>query len=153
MKQQNVLFKYHRVILYLVTIGLVVYGVMAIFNPEILAGGFNRFTKQEWGQFQLNSQDVAGYVTLLWRLLGGFNLAAGLMLTLIVWKWLLPGRRWAWITLLLGTFIAYLSPMSLDLSVRSIEVFEVIEFMLFGLFAVTMLFVREEYFTQADTRG
>lgn len=153
MGPRNLLFKYHRMILYLPTIALVVYGVMAIFSPEILAGGFNRFTDQDWGQFQLNSQDVAGYITLLWRLIGGFNLAAGLMLTLIVWKWLMPGRRWAWTTLVLGTAIAYLSPMSLDLTTRSIEVFELIEFALFGLFTLTMLLVRALYFTNPEVQG
>jgi hypothetical protein len=147
MKSQSLLFKYHRVILYLTTIGLIIYGVMAIFNPEILAGGFNRFTKQDWGQFHTNSQDVAGYITLLWRLIGGFNLATGIILTLIVWRWLLQGRRWAWVTLFLGTAAAYLSPMSLDLTTRSIEIFEVLEFALFGLFALTMLLIRRDYFT------
>jgi hypothetical protein len=126
---------------------------MEIFNPEVLASGFNRFTDQDWQQFQIDSHIVAAYVTLLWRLIGGFNLAAGLTLALVVWRWLQPGHSWAWTTLLLGTLVAYLSPMTLDLTVRSIEFLEVIEFVLFGLFVTTMLFVREKYFTLPDTRG
>ncbi len=153
MKPQTILIKYHKVVLYLTTLGLAAYGIMAIVNPEVLAAGFNKFTKQDWQQFQIDSHIVAAYVTLLWRLIGGFNLMAGLTLTLVVWRWLQPGHRWAWTTLLLGTLIAYLSPMILDLTVRSIEAPEVIEFLLFGLFVTTMLFVREEYFTQPDTRG
>jgi hypothetical protein len=150
MKPQTTLVKYHKVVLFVTTLGLAVYGIMAIFNPEMLAGGFDRFTKQDWQQFQLDGHIVAAYVTLLWRLIGGFNLAAGVTLTFVVWKWLQPGHRWAWTTLLLGTLLAYLSPMSLDLTVRSIEFFEVIEFLLFGLFVTTMLFVRKEYFTLPD---
>ncbi|NIS81253.1 MAG: hypothetical protein GTO14_13850 [Anaerolineales bacterium] len=153
MKPQSIIIKYHRIILYLTTLGLAAYGIMAIINPDVLASGFNRFTEQDWGRFQIDNQVVAAYVTLLWRLIGGFNLAVGLTLTFVVWRWLLPGSRWAWITLLLGTLMAYLSPMILDLTVRSIEVFEVIEFLLFGLFVITMLFVRQEYFTQPDARS
>ena len=153
MKPQNRLIIYHKVVLYLTTLGLAAYGIMAIIDPEVLAAGFNRFTNQDWQQFHTDSHKVAAYITLLWRLIGGFNLAAGLTLTLVVWRWLEPGHRWAWITLLLGALIAYLSPMTLDLTVRSIEPFEVIEFALFGLFVTVMLFVRPKYFTLPDMRG
>ena len=146
MRTSAILFKYHKVILYLTTLALAAYGILAIVNPEILAEGFDRFTGQEWQQFQSDSHTVAAYVTLLWRLIGGFNLAIGLTLTLLVWKWLQPGHKWAWLTLFLGTLIAYLSPMSLDLTVRNIGIFEVIEFLLLGLFVATMLFVRNRYF-------
>ncbi len=148
MKPKLILIKYHKVVLYLTTLGLVAYGIMAIFNPEVLVGGFNRFTQQNWQQFQIESQNVADYLTLLWRLIGGFNLAAGLTLTFVVWKWLQPGSRWAWMTLLLGNLMAYTSPMSLDITFRSVELFEAIEFALFGVFLLTMLLVRKEYFMQ-----
>ena len=144
---------YHKVVLYLTTLGLAAYGVMAIINPEMLGAGFNTFTKQSWQQFQLDNQIVAAYVSLLWRLSGVFNLMAGLTLTLVVWQWLEPGNRWAWTALLLGTILAYLGPMITDLTVRSIQVFEVMEFLLFGLFVTTMLLVRAVYFTQPETRG
>ncbi len=153
MNPKGFLLKYHKVVLYLTTLGLAAYGIMAIYNPEVLAGGFNRFTNQDWSQFQIDSHNVAAYVTLLWRLIGGFNLAVGLTLAFIVWKWLQPGHRWAWTALLLGNLVAYLSSMSLDLTVRSIEFFEWIEFLLFGFFVVTMLLVRKEYFTQPETQG
>lgn len=150
MNRQASVLKVHRVVLYLTTLGLVAYGMMAILYPEVLASGFNRFTKLDWAQFQIDRDVIAAYITLLWRLIGGFNLAVGFTLTLIVWKWMQPGRPWAWTTLLLGTLMAYLSPMTLDLTVKSIEVFEVIEFLMFGIFAATMLYVRKIYFTPAD---
>jgi hypothetical protein len=153
MKARTTVFKYHKVFLYLTTLGLAAYGIMAIVNPEVLAAGFHRFTKQDWQQFRGESPTLAAYVTLLWRLIGEFNLAAGLTLTLIVWRWLRPGKRWAWITLLLGTLVSYLSPMTLDLTVGSIEPFEVIEFALFGLFVATMLVVRQTYWRAPDVRG
>ena len=153
MKPQNSPIKYHKVVLYLTTLGLAAYGIMAIIDPEVLAAGFNAFTNQDWQQFQLDNHKVAAYVTLVWRLVGVLNLMAGLTLTLVVWRWLQPGNRWAWTTLLLGTIAAYLGPMITDLTVRSIEVFEVIEFALFGLFVTMMLTVREKYCTLPDTRG
>ena len=152
MKLNAVLIKYHKVILYLTTLGLAAYGIMAIINPEILAAGFNRFTNQDWHQFQIDNYKITTYITLLWRLIGIFNLMAGLALTLIVWKWLQPGFKWAWITLFLGTILAYLGPILTDLTVKSVEVFEVLEFVFFGLFVITMLFVRKIYFTKPEVK-
>lgn len=153
MKSLTFLSKYHKVVLYLTTLALAAYGIMAVINPEVLAAGFNTFTNQAWQQLQIDSHIVAAYVILLWRLIAVFNLMAGLTLTLVVWRWLRPGHRWAWTTLLLGTILAYLGPMITDLTVRSIEFFEVLEFVLFGLFVTTMLLVRKIYFTLPDTLG
>jgi len=153
MKQTTRILKAHRILLYLTTIGLAVYGMMAIFDPEILASGFSRFTKFDWQGFRNGQPAVATYVTFLWRLIGAFNLAAGLTLTLLTWKWFVPGRPWAWVTLLAGTSIAYLSPMSMDLTVKSIELLEVVEFALFGLFLMTMFIVRKEYATRSRMTG
>ena len=146
----TVVNKYHKVVLYFTTLGLAAYGIMAIIAPEILAAGFHTFTNQNWQQFQINSNEVAAYITLLWRLIGAFNLMAGFTLTMIVWKWLRAGTKWTWITLLIGTFLAYLGPMITDLTVGSIELFEVIEFVLFGLFVITMLFIRKTYYTNLE---
>ncbi len=152
MNLKSIFMQYHKVILYLATLGLAFYGVIALFNPEVLASGFNRFTGQGWVQFAAENHNITAYVTLLWRLIGGFNLAAGVTLTFIAWKWLQPARRWAWTALLLGTLIAYLSPMSLDLTVRSIEIFEVLEFLVFGSFVATMLLARKTYFAAPISR-
>ncbi len=141
----EVVIKYHKVILYLTTLGLVVYGVLAIITPEVLSTGFQKFTAQDWMQFQVDGNLTAAYILLLWRLIGIFNLMAGLVLTLIVWKWLKFGSKWSWIALFIGTILAYLGPMITDLTVRSIEIFEIIEFAFFGLFLTTMLIVRESY--------
>lgn len=153
MELKNSLIRYHKVVLYLTTLGLAAYGIMAIASPEVLAPGFNTFTELDWRQFQKDNHEVAAYIILLWRLIGVFNLMAGVTLTLIVWKWLQPGRRWAWITLLLGTTLAYAGPMITDLAVGRIAFFEVVEFLLFGLFVFTMLFVRKEYLSHQDHLG
>lgn len=144
--------KYHRVVLYVTTISLVAYGIMAIIMPEILASGFQRFTSHDWMQFQVDNSLAASYIILLWRLIGVFNLMAGLALTLIVWKWLYLGNKWSWIALFTGTILAYLGPMITDLTVGSIEIFEVIEFVLFGLFLITMLLVRGIYWEAPERR-
>jgi len=142
--KSDFLGRYHTIILYLTTLGLVFYGVMTIVIPEVLAAGFHTFTGQEWSIFQEGNNVVAGYIILLWRLIGIFNLMAGIVLTFIVWKWLGAGKKWSWITLFIGTVLAYSGPMITDLTVQSIEIFEVIEFILFGLFVVSMLLVRNK---------
>jgi hypothetical protein len=153
MDPKSLVIKNHKAVLYATTLGLAVYGVMAIFNPEVLSAGFDRFTQQDWNRFQTDNHVLAAYVTLLWRLIGGFNLAVGLTLALVAWKWLRPGHSWAWTTLFLGTLISYLSPMSLDVSVRSIGSIEVFEFVLFGLFVISMLGVRCKYFPKKVSQG
>ncbi len=142
--------KYHKVILYLTTLGLVAYGIMAIITPEILSPGFQKFTNQDWLEFQVDQIVTAAYIILLWRLIGIFNLTAGLALTFIVWKWLQLGNKWSWVSLFTGTILAYLGPMITDLTVRSIEFFEIIEFTLFGLFLITMILVRDLYWAISD---
>ncbi len=140
-------FKLHKVVLYLTTLGLAAYGVMTIISPDMLSAGFHSFTNQDWILFYEGSSVIAGYIILLWRLIGIFNLMAGLVLTLIVWRWLQPGMKWSWATLFVGTILAYLGPMITDITVQSIEMFEIIEFVLFGLFVITMLLVYPKYFT------
>ena len=138
-------YKYHKVVLYITTIGLVAYGIMTILTPDVLSAGFYTFTNQEWILFNTGSNVIADYIILLWRLIGIFNLMAGLTLTLIVWRWLEAGNKWSWITLFTGTVLAYLGPMITDLTVQSIQIFEVFEFALFGLFVITMLLVFPKY--------
>ncbi|MFW9792783.1 MAG: hypothetical protein ACFFEE_00655 [Candidatus Thorarchaeota archaeon] len=135
--------RYHTIVLYLTTLGLVFYGVMTLFTPEVLAAGFNTFTGQEWLNFKTGNSVVAGYIVLLWRLIGIFNVMAGIVLTFIVWKWLRAGSKWSWIVLFTGTVLAYAGPIITDLTVQSIEIFEIIEFALFGLFLVSMLLLRD----------
>ncbi|MFW9767207.1 MAG: hypothetical protein ACFFF9_14680 [Candidatus Thorarchaeota archaeon] len=153
MTLQNSLARYHRVVLYVTTLGLAVYGVMAMINPEVLAAGFHTFTDQDWLLFQTGNSVVAAYIVLLWRLIGIFNLMAGVVLSFIVWKWLKFGNSWSWITLFTGTILAYLGPIITDLTVQSIEIFEVIEFALFGLFLITMLLMRNKYWAALEKDG
>ncbi|MFX1605047.1 MAG: hypothetical protein ACFFDD_04005 [Promethearchaeota archaeon] len=152
MTVRDSLNKHHKVILYVTTLGLAVYGVMTVLTPEVLAAGFQTFTSLDWLLFQTENSVVAAYIVLLWRLIGIFNLMAGLALTLIIWKWLQTGKKWAWITLFIGTTFAYLGPMITDLTVGSIQIFEIIEFGLFGLFVIMMLVVRSLYFANLGER-
>ncbi|MHA1950157.1 MAG: hypothetical protein ACXAAO_08665 [Candidatus Thorarchaeota archaeon] len=146
MEPTSVVYKYHKVVLYLTTLGLIAYGIMTIINPQVLSAGFHRFTNVDWEQYQIVNVEIASYIILLWRLIGIFNLMAGLVLTMIVWKWMQLGNKWSWIALFIGTILAYLGPMITDLIVGSIEVFEIIEFTLFGLFVIVMLLVSGTYF-------
>ncbi len=151
MTLKDVVNKYHKVVLYMATIGLLVYGLMSIIVPEVLAAGFERFVNQDWIQFELGNDMVASYIVLLWRLIGIFNLMAGIVLTLMVWKLMEQGNRWSWIVVFLGTSLAYLGPMITDLTVDSIEIFEIIEFSLFAIFVIVMLIVRDLYFSGVET--
>jgi hypothetical protein len=69
----------------------------------------------------------------------------------VVWKWLHAGNRWASTTLFLGNLITYLSPVSLDLTVRSIEGYEWMESLLYGIIVATRLLVRQMYFNPFET--
>ncbi|MFW9849667.1 MAG: hypothetical protein ACFFF4_11020 [Candidatus Thorarchaeota archaeon] len=150
MTLKDVVDKYHKVVLYMTTIGLLAYGLMTIFVPEVLAAGFERFVDQDWVQFQSGNDVIASYIVLLWRLIGIFNLMAGIVLSLMVWKWMKQGNRWSWIAIFVGTILAYLGPMITDLTVGSIEIFEIIEFSLFAIFVIVMLIVRNLYFSRVE---
>ncbi len=105
---------------------------MAAVRPDQLIAGFESYTDLAWSEPE--SSRTSGFILLLFRLLGAYNVAFAVLAIAIALTAFRRGERWAWWALLVGNTIAYGAPMIYDQIVGAIGVFEILEF--FGIAAV-----------------
>jgi hypothetical protein len=130
--------------------GLVAWGAMAAALPDLLTGpggtpivtaGYEGFSKGSWSELAGSSPMTAGYIMVLFRMYGVFNVAFGLMAIAITVTAFRRGEVWAWWALLVGNTIALVSAMRYDWIVNAIGPFEMSEYLglalVYGALAVT----------------
>jgi hypothetical protein len=87
---------------------------------------------------------AAGYMAVLYRMYGIYNVLFGLMGSIIAITALRRGERWAWWALLVGNTVALVSAMTYDKPVNAIGPFELTEYlglaMVWGALAITAPF-------------
>jgi len=108
--------------------GLLVWGAMAVMAPDILRIGYESFTGRSWPELADTSPMTPEFITLLFRLLGAYNLAFGVLAIAIAAVALRHGDAWAWWALLVGNTIAFGAPMTYDQIVGAIGPFELLEY-------------------------
>jgi hypothetical protein len=122
--------------------GLLVWGAMAALLPEhlagpgstpILAAGYQGFTGSSWQALADASPKVAGFMMVLFRVYGAFNVAFGLLAIAVTVTAFRRGDRWAWWALLAGNTIAYGAAMTYDRTVGAIGPFEASEYLGLGI--------------------
>jgi hypothetical protein len=129
---------------------LVAWGAMAAALPDYLLGpggrpilpaGYEGFSGESWSELARTSPATAGYIALLFRMYGVFNMVFGLMAVAITVTAFRRGERWAWWALLVGNTIALVSAMTYDRTVNAIGPFELSEYLglalVYGALAVT----------------
>jgi len=134
-------------------LGLAAWGAMAAAFPDhlpgpggatILAAGYEGFSGGSWPALASTAPKTAGYIEVLFRLYGVFNVAFGLMACAIAATAFRRGERWAWWALLVGNTIAFVAAMTYDWTVNAIGPFELTEYlglaMVYGALAVTAPF-------------
>jgi hypothetical protein len=138
----------------IVDVGFLVWGAMAVLVPEhllgpgstpILTAGYEGFTGGSWSDLVQTSPQTAGYITLLFRTYGAFNVAfsvAAIALTVTGFR---RGDPVAWWGLLIGHTIALGAAMTYDRIANAIGPFEVSEYvglvLIYAALAVTAPFV------------
>jgi hypothetical protein len=119
-------------------VGFLLWGGMAALAPEhllgpgsapILPAGYEGFTRSSWLALAAASPATAGYMTLLFRVYGAFNVAFGVLAVAINVTAFRRGEGWAWWALLLGYTIALGSAMAYDRIVNAIGPFELSEYL------------------------
>jgi hypothetical protein len=141
------------VLILIVDVGLVAWGAMAAALPDhllgpggtpILTAGYEGFTGSSWSELVSMSPMTAGYIGVLFRMYGVFNVVFGLMAVAIAVTAFRRGDRWAWWALLVGNTIALVSAMTYDRIVHAIGPFELTEYLglalVYGALAVTAPF-------------
>ena len=109
-------------------LGLVLYGFLALLNPSVLLNSFSTYVFQ----FPEATKAAESYLAALYRLLGFFNLLAGAIGLLLLWRYRIAKQLWVLRTVMVASLLAYLAPVVFDNTVGHIGVFEVIEHILFA---------------------
>jgi hypothetical protein len=126
------------VLLVVVDAGLAAWGFMAAGFPDhllgpggqpILPAGYEGYTGGSWPELVSSSPMAAGYIDLLFRMYGVFNLIVGLMGVAIAATAFRRGDAWAWWTLLVANTTALGSAMTYDRMVNAIGPFELSEYL------------------------
>ncbi len=137
----------------IVDAGFVAWGAMAAAAPDYLLGpggkailpaGYEGFSGGSWSEIVRTSPMTAGYIAVLFRMYGVFNVVFGLMAIAITVTAFRRAERWAWWALLVGNTIALVSAMTYDRTVNAIGPFELTEYLglalVWGALAVTAPF-------------
>jgi hypothetical protein len=137
----------------IVDVGYIAWGAGAALSPEhllgpggkaILPAGYEGYSGGSWSAFAAASPLIAGYMAVLYRMYGIYNILFGLLSTAIALTAFRRGERWAWWALLVGNTIALASAMRYDWIVNAIGPFEVTEYvglvLVWGALAITAPF-------------
>jgi len=113
----------------IVDVGYIAWGAGAAVSPHhllgpggkaILPAGYEGYSGGSWSDLARDSTLIAGYMTVLYRMYGTYNVLFGLMSTAIAVTAFRRGERWAWWALLVGNTIALVSAIRYDWIVNAI---------------------------------
>jgi hypothetical protein len=138
------------ILILIVEAGYVAWGAGAAAAPDhllgpggkaILPAGYEGYSGGSWPELAGAAPLVAGYLKVLYRMYGVYNVLFGLMTSAIVLTAFRRGERWAWWTLLVGNTVALVSAITYDRMVNAIGPFEVTEYIglvvVWGALAIT----------------
>ena len=131
----------HRVawiLILIVDVGYIAWGAGAAASPEhllcpggkgILPAGYEGYSGGSWSELADASPLIAGYMMVLYRMYGIYNVCFGLMGSAIAVTAFRRGEHWAWWALLVGNTIALVSAIAYDTLVNAIGPFELTEYL------------------------
>ena len=153
MKRRNIAW----ILILIVDVGYIAWGAGAAASPDhllgpggkaILPAGYEGYSGGSWSELAGASPLVAGYMAVLYRMYGIYNVLFGLMTSAIVVTAFRRGDRWAWWALFVGNTIALVSAIRYDWIVNAIGPFELTEYLglalVCGGLAVTAPFLAAE---------
>ena len=145
------------ILILIVDVGYIAWGTGAAVSPErllgpggkaILPAGYEGYSGGSWSELVSASPLIAGYMKVLYRMYGVYNVLFGLMCSAIAITAFRRGLYWAWWALLLGNTVALVSAMTYDKVVNAIGPFEITEYLglvlVWGALAITAPFRTED---------
>jgi hypothetical protein len=108
--------------------GIVLYGTLAVATPSLLTAGYESYSSTSWPSLVAQAPETAAYLLLIYRMVGGLNVALGITLIAIIVGPFRRGERWAWFTLLGANVLGFGVPMTYDHITGAIGFFEILEF-------------------------
>ena len=130
------------ILILIVDVGYIAWGAGAAVSPDrllgpggmaILPAGYEGFSGGSWSELAGAFPLAAGYMTVLYRMYGIYNVLFGLLGSAITVTAFRCGERWAWWALLVGNTAALVAAMKYDWTVNAIGPFELTEYLGLGL--------------------
>ena len=146
------------ILVLIVEASFVAWGAMAAALPNqligpggvpIIAAGYEGFTKATWSGLVTSSSPTAGYIEVLFRTYGMYNVGFGVLGIAIAITAFRRGERWSWWALLIGNAITLISAMTYDRMVNAIGPFEMSEYL--GLVMIVVALALTAPFSNART--
>ena len=144
------------ILILIVDVGYMAWGAGVAVAPDrllgpggkaILPAGYEGYSGGSWSELINASPLIAGYMKVLYRMYGVYNILFGLMCSAIAITAFRRGSRWAWWALLVGNTVALVSAMTYDKVVNAIGPFEMTEYLglalIWGALAITAPFRAE----------
>lgn len=134
MKGRNVAW----ILILVVDVGYIAWGAGAALAPDhllgpggkaILPAGYEGYAGGSWSELAGSSPLIAGYMAVLYRMYGIYNVLFGLMGSAIAVTAFRRSESWAWWTLLIGNTVALVSAITYDRMVNAIGPFELTEYL------------------------
>ncbi len=126
------------ILILIVDVGYIVWGAGAAASPDhllgpggmaILPAGYEGYSGGSWSELASAAPLIAGYMAVLYRMYGVYNVLFGLVTSAIALTAFRRGERWAWWALLVGNTVALVSAMTYDRTVNAIGPFELSEYL------------------------
>lgn len=136
------------ILILIVDVGYIAWGAGAAVSPDhllgpggkaILPAGYEGYSEGSWPTLASTAPLAAGYMAVLYRMYGVYNVLFGFLCSAIAVTAFRRGDHWAWWTLLIGNTIALVAAMTYDKTVNAIGPFELTEYL--GLAMVWAAFV------------
>jgi hypothetical protein len=141
------------ILILIVDVGYIAWGAGAAAAPDhllgpggkaILPAGYEGYSGGSWSELAGSSPLITGYMAVLYRMYGIYNVLFGILSSAIAITAFRRGERWAWWALLVGNTVALVAAMTYDKMVNAIGPFEVTEYnglaLVWGALAVTAPF-------------
>jgi len=138
------------ILILIVDVGYIAWGAGAALAPDhllgpggraILPAGYEGYSGGSWSAL---APPIAGYMAVLYRMYGIYNVLFGLMGSVITVTAFRRGEPWAWWALLVGNTIALVAATRYDWIVNAIGPFELTEYLglalVWGALALTAPF-------------
>ena len=125
------------ILIVVVDVSFIAWGAMAALAPDhlpgpestpILPAGFEGYTGQSWQELMSTSPLAAGFMSLLFRVYGAYNVAFGLLATAVAATAFRRREAWAWWSLLAANTVALGGAMTYDRIANAIGPFELSEY-------------------------
>ncbi len=126
------------ILILIVDVGYIAWGAGAAASPDhllgpggmaILPAGYEGYSGGSWSELASATPLIAGYMAVLYRMYGVYNVLFGLMTSAIAVTAFRRGEGWAWWALLVGNTVALVSAMTYDKAVNAIGPFELTEYL------------------------